>query len=589
MEQMIAISTQNPLSILVKFGMMAWNNSCGIENCSGHGECHNGTCLCEIQFDGPECHIPNLSYYVAFATIFFLLAFVCLIQLVMCIVAEWQRMKAPSFLRACRITTQKVLYFVVFLASIIRGAYFTSPTAFKEGWSRSLLSAYYPLLLSGSSLIVCFWAEVFHLRDIRLDKPQFLSKSFLAFVVFNIITYSLLLAEFITAQTYSQQDQSFYTHVFNGCYAVLLFIVVVLFLIYGVEVFFKVRGGFLNEYRVASIATNKRTADEAKIQAEDQVTAKLFDPIPSTSTTEPLHMQQVNTSQLHQSRFGLLSQAFMLFIIVGFLFSETLSEFWKTKVPLYSRNWHDVVFRVIEVGVALWFPCVLWNCMSPEQLWILNPKRILKRLDLDQGKHIKEIELQEKNASQDTAFLPTDGTSINSKDCWICYDSDRQDAGPLIQPCHCRGDVSAVHHDCLRRWLVESSVNADSLICKVCNTKYNVEHASRLDWQNSLTPRHCLQTIAIVTTMCASSAAAWVVIQLVEGPIIRMFAAGTALLIMYVCIRFLSLNTVVAYQRAKISSLNIVNSDSENSGTAHVTTISHTISVDLTKSDMATI
>lgn len=80
-------------------------------------------------------------------------------------------------------------------------------TAFKEGWSRSLLSAYYPLLLSGSSLIVCFWAEVFHLRDIRWDKPQFLSKSFLAFVVFNIMTYSLLLAEFIMAQTYSQEDQ----------------------------------------------------------------------------------------------------------------------------------------------------------------------------------------------------------------------------------------------------------------------------------------------------------------------------------------------------------------------------------------------
>ncbi|XP_011062131.1 PREDICTED: uncharacterized protein LOC105150623 isoform X2 [Acromyrmex echinatior] len=559
MEQVIALSTQNPLSLLVKFGMMAWNNSCGNDNCSGHGECHNGTCLCEIQFDGPECHIPNLSYYIAFASIFFLLAFICLIQLVMCIIAEWQRMKAPSFLRACRVTTQKVLYFVVFLASIIRGAYFTSPTAFKEGWSRSLLSAYYPLLLSGSSLLVCFWAEVFHLRDIRWDKPQFLSKSFLAFVVFNILTYSLLFAEFITARTYSQVD--------------------------------RVRGGFLNECQVASIATNKRVADTTKVHTEDQVTAKLFDPGPSTSTAEPVHMQQVNTSQLHQSRFGLLSQAFMLFIVVGFLFSETLSEFWKTKVPLYSRNWHDIVFRVIEVGVALWFPCVLWNCMSPEQLWILNPKRILKKLDLDQGKYIKEIELQEKGASQDTAFLSADAASINSKDCWICYDNERQDAGPLIQPCQCRGDVSAVHHDCLRRWLVESSVNADSLVCKVCNTKYNVEHASRLDWQNSLTPRHCLQTIAIVTTMCASSAAAWTVIQLVEGPIIRMLAAGSALLIIYVCIRFLSVNTVVAYQRAKISSLNIVNSDSESNVTtiAQVTTISHTISVDVTKSDMAMI
>jgi len=73
---------------------------------------------------------------------------------------------------------------------------------------------------------------------------------------------------------------------------------------------------------------------------------------------------------------------------------------------------------------------------------------------LDQGKHIKEIELQEKTVSQETEFL-SDASSINSKDCWICYDSDRQDAGPLIQPCHCRGDVSVVHHDCLRRWLVE--------------------------------------------------------------------------------------------------------------------------------------
>lgn len=49
------------------------------------------------------------------------------------------------------------------------------------------------------------------------------------------------------------------------------------------------------------------------------------------------------------------------------------------RVPVYSRNWHDVVFRSVEVGVALWFPCCLWNSMSPEQLWILNPRRLLRR------------------------------------------------------------------------------------------------------------------------------------------------------------------------------------------------------------------
>ena len=40
-------------------------------------------------------------------------------------------------------------------------------------------------------------------------------------------------------------------------------------------------------------------------------------------------------------------------------------------------------------------------------------------------------------------------------ECWICYDGDRDDVGAMIYPCNCKGDVSAVHHDCLRRWLVE--------------------------------------------------------------------------------------------------------------------------------------
>ena len=44
-----------------------------------------------------------------------------------------------------------------------------------------------------------------------------------------------------------------------------------------------------------------------------------------------------------------------------------------------SRNTHDIIFRTIEIGVALWFPCVLWNCIRPEQLWCLNPKKILDR------------------------------------------------------------------------------------------------------------------------------------------------------------------------------------------------------------------
>ena len=63
------------------------------------------------------------------------------------------------------------------------------------------------------------------------------------------------------------------------------------------------------------------------------------------------------------------------------------------------------------------------------------------------------------------------------KDCWICYDSDK--AEPLIQPCKCTGDVSSVHHECLRRWLVESCKSEELLKCKVCDTVYEVERTNK--------------------------------------------------------------------------------------------------------------
>lgn len=77
--------------------------------------------------------------------------------------------------------------------------------------------------------------------------------------------------------------------------------------------------------------------------------------------------------------------------------------------------------------------------------------------------------------------------------------------------------------------------------------------------------------------MCVSAIGAWVTIQLFEDPVIRMLAAGSALLIQYVCVRFLGLNTVVAYQRAKVSALSIVG------GSGHVATISETVAVDIPK------
>lgn len=74
---------------------------------------------------------------------------------------------------------------------------------------------------------------------------------------------------------------------------------------------------------------------------------------------------------------------------------------------------------------------------------------------------------------------PEEGQSfLVNKDCWICYDSEKGE--PLIQPCKCTGDVSSVHHECLRRWLVESCSKSDEMLkCKVCDSPYEVERTNK--------------------------------------------------------------------------------------------------------------
>ena len=142
-----------------------------------------------MEYSGGACNDPNLRYYIAFSTVFYMICAVSFVQLVniffhifcsqilisinrftqiLCINSEFGRLKPKSFIRALRITTQKALYFFICLATAIRGFYFSSPTNATLLWAESLMSAYYPVLLSGSSLVVCFWAEVSSLLILKL-------------------------------------------------------------------------------------------------------------------------------------------------------------------------------------------------------------------------------------------------------------------------------------------------------------------------------------------------------------------------------------------------------------------------------------
>jgi von Hippel-Lindau disease tumor supressor len=94
------------------------------------------------------------------SAIFYVVAFVSFVQLLICCFAEYKRLKNPTFLKAFRVTTQKLLYFVVFLASLLRAAYFTQPESVQPSWAYYLMSAFYPLLMTCASLVICCWAEV---------------------------------------------------------------------------------------------------------------------------------------------------------------------------------------------------------------------------------------------------------------------------------------------------------------------------------------------------------------------------------------------------------------------------------------------
>lgn len=86
----------------------------------------------------------------------------------------------------------------------------------------------------------------------------------------------------------------------------------------------------------------------------------------------------------------------------------------------------------------------------------------------------------------------------------------------------------------------------------------------RFDWERGFTINHWAKTIILISTMCITGAFAWFIIQMYTDPIIRVLTAGVAILVGYICIKLLGENTVVAYHRAKVSSILIINSDSSD-------------------------
>ncbi|XP_028395018.1 uncharacterized protein LOC114519143 [Dendronephthya gigantea] len=488
-----------------------------------HGACESGSCVCEVKFSGNACKDPNLGYYIGFGIVFYLISFISLLQLVFCIRSELQRMARPQFWKACHVTIQKLLYLYVIVAAGSRGVYYTTEVTLPQQWRVDLFDVYYPFVICSFTALICFWAEAFHLSGWTAEKSQFLKKSSQFFIVFNLFIFTVTLAQIITTKTVKDSKTlMLLADVFSGCFVFLMFTVLLFFLIYGIEIFCKVEGAFKSGSNV------------------------------------------INWTQLSMSRLGLVAQSIFQLSAAVFFLCDVLQRKWQYSTGVESRNALEIVARISELAVALWFPCVLWNCFSSKELWILNPKKLIK------------VPLIEQAVSEDETTVLLGGQKCyntmnenqvkpNKYDCWVCYDADRQDAGAMIFPCKCKGDVAAVHQNCLKRWLMELSLDSNEVPrCRVCKTKYIIKEDKRCV-PSGFKFRHYVQTFFIIAVMISVAVGTYRFCVDNESTLSKVGFVGIALLCECILFRWLGFSFVAAYQRVRLAAIIVIGRAVESS------------------------
>lgn len=497
-------------------------------NACVHGSCEYGACICEVKYSGHSCNDPNLGYYIGFGVVFFLISTISFFQLVFCIYAELKSMSRPRFWKACHLTIQKLLYLYVIVAAGSRGVYYTTEVTLPKQWRIDLFAVYYPFVICCFTTLICFWAEAFHLAGWSADKRQFLKKSSPFLLVFNAFVFTMMIAQLISSKTVTDSNTlMLLADVFSGCFVILMFAVLIFFLIYGIEIFCKVEGAFTGDANVFNLA------------------------------------------QLNMSRFGLIAQAVFQLAATVFFLCDVLQKKWKYRTNVNNRNALDLVSRISELAVALWFPCVLWNCISPKELWILNPKNLVRSSPSEEAIH--EEETTPITLGKHTCYNSIEDDLIKESraqlhQCWVCYDMERTDAGSLIFPCKCKGDVAAVHHECLKRWLNEVVEQSDeSPRCRVCNELYTIKEEKTL-FPKGMKLRQYFSTFFITVSMVAVAVGTYRVCVTDESTLFKVGLVGIALLSEYILFRWLGHSFVSAYQRIKMATIVVLGRQVEVDG-----------------------
>jgi len=447
--------------------------------CLNSGNLEKGLCVCPIQFAGSLCERRNASYTAAFVSIFSLLFLAVASQLVRCVYLEYRA--RLSFSSAFRVTTQKLLLAVLIALSGERVIFFALQGHLTERWLEPLDSFYFPAITTALSLIACYWSEMFFLEqtsDKATRTAQFLSKSSVAFTVFNVVLHTSVATNFLVSGLGYHWAFNSFDGTFLCILALLLFVVCVIVLAIGVEMFFKVKGAFTKQERLGDHFT----------------------------------VGDINRKVALKSRVAIVFQGIVIVGIVLSALTAATQVLWKRKVDVTTVNVHDILRRVFEVAGVVWFLGALSGNSASEKLWLLNPKCLFMRdetgadEDIERSplltgkkkllKHGDDVTSTSKSSSPSSSaallakkshrevknyktfsggnnnlaggFEPLESTG----ECWICLDSDRD--GKFIQPCLCKGGMKKVHHDCLRRWL-QYLPEGRSASCSACKHSYVIK------------------------------------------------------------------------------------------------------------------
>ncbi|KAL5460542.1 hypothetical protein EMCRGX_G033994 [Ephydatia muelleri] len=492
------------------------------------GECTTGMCVCKVRKLSYAClcrvtyqtrhdssfiilclhlHIlsatlrkvwstgGNCGYIAAFASISYLLFAVATVQLILCMVNDGLKESQLKCKRAFSINTQKCLLGTVMAATGTRAIYFTLQYArIPDEWGDVILTLYYPVLLTGLSMLVSFWAESYY-----TSVGNFLQchKYSLALVIFNVLVYLLFVADIIATPILAdnEQEQLRKSDIIGSLFAVFFIMVLAGFLHFAIRLFFR-------------------------------------------PDWQHLDVPKINFRQQFCSCFGVVSHAAMQVFIILFLLFNLVSQFLPVNIESHLAG--SLVVRIIELGLPVWFCCSLWNYKHPNNLWILNPQLLLDRVNLGTN-----TEGRAPDTEETTPLCPSgstksygafglensgDTSSGSSEACWICL--DETDKKNLLQFCKCS---SVAHQDCLQKWLFRRVSDTDvteeeCLRCQACREKYSSQPDIWVTLSKLAGYKCLLGFSALLVGLALSGLGIAAVVMWVENVTVRYFTVSIIIL-----------------------------------------------------------